>query len=342
MRVDINGGIARRGRSGSGRVVDLIRAALSDHADVRVHQPALPRARVLRLAAIFHWDMRGAGLRARGTDLFVSPAGSGIGPRDKPHILIMHDTMVLDRPNDFDPGFRAYALMTYGPSVRRASLILTGSHHAADAIRRRWSDAPPIEVIRWPGRAQSAATERTLPPRRTRVVVLGATEPHKNHVGAIEAVRFARLALQRDLVLDLVGPAGRAEHVVQRACDLVDPDSTWIRRHVDAAEDDVARFLERADVLLQPSLAEGYGLPVVEAAGFGTPVIHGGIPSLVELHPTGGAAGTDPTSLAEALTTLLGSEHAYRSASRHSLEVGRALSHSEFHRRLWAIVDGLR
>ena len=44
---------------------------------------------------------------------------------------------------------------------------------------------------------------------------------------------------------------------------------------------------DRATVFVMPSLAEGFGLPIVEAFALGTPVVHSDAPALVEV--AGGA-----------------------------------------------------
>ena len=46
---------------------------------------------------------------------------------------------------------------------------------------------------------------------------------------------------------------------------------------------DLAVALDRATVFVYPSVAEGFGLPIVEAFKFGLPVIHSDDPALVEV-----------------------------------------------------------
>ena len=53
------------------------------------------------------------------------------------------------------------------------------------------------------------------------------------------------------------------------------------------AESDLAVLYDRATVFVMPSLAEGFGLPIVEAFAHGTPVVHSDAPALVEV--AGGA-----------------------------------------------------
>ena len=68
--------------------------------------------------------------------------------------------------------------------------------------------------------------------------------------------------------------------------------------------------LDRAAVLVYPSLAEGFGLAILEAFHFGTPVVHSDSPALVEVAADAGitVAIDDlegyPARLAEAITRV--------------------------------------
>jgi glycosyltransferase involved in cell wall biosynthesis len=72
---------------------------------------------------------------------------------------------------------------------------------------------------------------------------------------------------------------------------------------------ELAGVLRRASVLAVPSLAEGFGLPLLEAMAAGVPVVHSNAPALVEVS---GGAGVcvprgDAAALALALQDVLGS-----------------------------------
>jgi glycosyltransferase involved in cell wall biosynthesis len=67
---------------------------------------------------------------------------------------------------------------------------------------------------------------------------------------------------------------------------------------------DLSVVLARATVLVAPSRAEGFGLPVLEAMAVGTPVVTSDAPALVEV--SGGAGRTVPVGDSSALAAVLG------------------------------------
>ena len=130
------------------------------------------------------------------------------------------------------------------------------------------------------------------------LLFLGNDKPHKNLHGLLAA--WPRVfAAHPGLSLVLAGVApGRAAGVPGvRALGFV-PDS------------DVPALVAGACALVQPSFAEGFGLPVIEAQAAGTPVACSDIPALREA--AGDAAvffdPHDVASIADALNMLLGDE----------------------------------
>jgi alpha-1,2-rhamnosyltransferase len=101
---------------------------------------------------------------------------------------------------------------------------------------------------------------------------VGTIEPRKNHVTVLAA--FERLWDQGlDIRLVIVGKRG---WLVEALCDrlLRHPELGHRLFWFEACGDSDLRFLYRhATALIQASLAEGFGLPLVEAAHCGTPVI---------------------------------------------------------------------
>ncbi len=119
---------------------------------------------------------------------------------------------------------------------------------------------------------------------RTTFVVLGTIEARKNHL--------LLLQIWAELVLDYGANAPRLLVIGQRGweCDdvfeLLD-GSEILRDHVvevgRCTDAELEGHLRGARALLFPTLAEGYGLPLVEALASGTPVIASDLPVFHEI-----------------------------------------------------------
>jgi glycosyltransferase involved in cell wall biosynthesis len=169
------------------------------------------------------------------------------------------------------------------------------------------------------------------------VLTVSATEVHKNHAGAIEAVRLARAASGADLRLQIVGPAGRAEPEVTRRVHAADPSGAWITRHVDVTQARLDALYREAWALLHPSLDEGFGLPLLEAAGHALPAVHSGRGAMPEVISTGNVLTVEPDALAAGLVDLLDSG-TYRNRSESVLSEARAHGLDHFRADLLRLV----
>jgi glycosyltransferase involved in cell wall biosynthesis len=102
------------------------------------------------------------------------------------------------------------------------------------------------------------------------VCVLGRIVPHKRVEYAIDAVAQLRAELP-DLALAVVGTGEWEPALRRRAAERGVADAVTFHGHVDDAERD--RLLAAAWVLALPSVKEGWGLAVMEAAAQGTPSV---------------------------------------------------------------------
>lgn len=306
-RVVVNDAIGARGVSGTARVADQLVTALEavPHVDVeRIRPPWSSRHRspVVNAARDAWWDMRGAGRAARRPDLLVSPCNIGRAPAGVRHLLFVQDVMVLESPEYFDAKFARYFTALMPRSVRHADCVVASSQHT----RRMLLELVPgadVRVVDLPGRRDALTT--TPWPEHLTVLMVGATEPHKNHVAGVEAVNELRRTLGVDVRLRIVGPAGRAEPALTEVTDRHDPRRAWVIRDVGLSDADVDAAYGSSWLLLQPSLNEGYGLPLVEATQRGLPVVHSGRGAMSEVAAPGDAGGPDPASLVAAMTSLL-------------------------------------
>jgi len=341
-RIVVNDAISRRGISGSARATSQLTSALRQIVGVSVEsvtpswsgRSANPVKNAVRDA---WWDLRGAAKAADRPDLLVSPCNIGAGPGARRHLLVVYDVMVFENPEYFDSKFSRYFRTLVPPSVRRADRVLTLSNHARQHLLELAPKAD-IRVLTLPGRTEDLAPARWSV--RRSVLMVGGTEPHKNHVAGIKAVAALRERSGLDLALRIIGPVGRAEGDVLAQVAHHDPFRTWVSRESGLTDSELDDAYGSAWLLLQPSINEGYGLPLVEAAQRGLPVVHSGAGAMSEVIASGNAEGADPNHLAVAMEPLIDDLEWQRQSAR-LLREAQHFSWDLFPQHVAGLVDGL-
>jgi glycosyltransferase involved in cell wall biosynthesis len=341
MRVAVNSAIDLRGISGTARSVAVIRQSLHrlGNVDVTDVSPTrVPDRGKLRNAFDqAAWDFWSASRACRAADVLISPCNMGAARPRQGHVLVVHDTMALDVAELFDPGYRTFFRALVGLSVRRSNVVLVPSQYTASRISARWPGAH-IVVAPWPLRAPLVERSRDRPIGERRVLMVGVTEPYKNHLVGIDAIAQARQLTGEDLKLTLVGPPGRAEAAVVAAMDRADPKREWLERRVSATDQELDDLYARAWVLIQPSVLEGFGFPVAEAAGLGLPVVHSGRGALSEIVDAGVTEPDDPASYVRRLHALM-DEGVYSAEVERHAEVRSRLSADAFDTKIRQALD---
>jgi glycosyltransferase involved in cell wall biosynthesis len=304
-RISINTAILTRGISGIPRVTRYLIDAVAEMPGTSVEavKPSWRRSRssVVNAAKDTWWDFAGAERAARGADLLVSPCNLG-GARRIAHVLCVHDVMPLEHPDLFDPKFALYYRTMLPLALRSATRVVTFSHRVRGKLLDMCGSAD-VHVIPLPG-GREAKRQATFPPSSKRILVVGATEPHKNQVVAISAAAQLR-KLDPSVTVVLVGPRGHAETAVLEAMRRFDPAGAWTSRRCGITDDELSELYSSAWLLMQPSINEGYGLPLVEAAEHGLPAIHSGAGAMTEVAPAGAVGSTQCDAFVEAGARLL-------------------------------------
>jgi glycosyltransferase involved in cell wall biosynthesis len=129
------------------------------------------------------------------------------------------------------------------------------------------------------------ATPDEFQKQRNLVVMAGSLEPRKNHMQFLSAIEL--LAKEGvGVKARILGSAGwENEHILAKIHDL-QASGIDIERLGNLTDSDMRRFIGEAQMLLQISEAEGFGLPIAEALALGTRVIVSNIRPLNEWrHP---------------------------------------------------------
>jgi glycosyltransferase involved in cell wall biosynthesis len=150
--------------------------------------------------------------------------------------------------------------------------------------------------------------------REPSLVVLGRLVPHKRIEHALEVVSRLRSEFP-DLRLRVIGEGWWRAELEQAAQRLGVSDRTTFTGFVDeSAKEDL---LARSWLMLAPSVKEGWGLMVVEAAAHGVPSIAyrnaGGLAESIDDGKTGLLVEDDLEALIETTRTLL-ADHRHREA----------------------------
>lgn len=137
------------------------------------------------------------------------------------------------------------------------------------------------------------------------ILYVGRSDPYKNCIGLLSAFALVKKQCQFPVRLIMAGPPDARYPEIDGKIASLSLKGVVDRRYLTDLE--LANAYKTADLLVLPSLYEGFGLPVLEAMAFGTPVVCSNRGSLPEV--AGDAAiqvdPTDIAGLAAAMTRVL-------------------------------------
>lgn len=247
-------------------------------------------------------------------------------------VVTIHDIIHLLYPQ-FLPNRAAliYARVMIRRALLRADRIITVSYNSKRDLVDYFGIAPSrVEVIyngvspRFRPDVPEEDRQRVAEKyglSRPYLLFLGGERPHKNAQNVLRAFAEARRR-RPDLPhsLALAGPMPGNTARIDALIAALDV-GRWIVRPGRIAEEDMPGLFAGADLLLYPTLYEGFGLPVVEAMACGTPVLTSSTSALQEI--AGGYAylvdPLDVDAIARGIV-LLNTDHKVRS---DFVELGR-------------------
>lgn len=207
-------------------------------------------------------------------------------------VALIHDTIPLDHPEFTRAGQSEKFRARFEVLMRHADGLLTVS----DATRKdvmRWRnklglpDHAPISPAHI-GTDLSTPDASRLPAgldlTRPYFLTLGTIEPRKNHALLLDAweALARRMPAEKLPRLLIIGRRGWENHDVFQRLDAL-PANGAVQEFNSLDDGAVAEILSRSHGLMIPSRAEGFGLPLTEAAARGVPVFCAPLPAVQEL-----------------------------------------------------------
>jgi glycosyltransferase involved in cell wall biosynthesis len=251
----------------------------------------LHRARMPRDAVATAWRLGLGGIKGKGMVHATSPLAP-LGRHDRLNhpsdqvVVTIHDAVPWTNPEALDRRQVSWSRAMTQRAQRFADAVVVPTHAVAARLGELYDFGDRIRVIggavssklQVPVDADARAASLGLPARY--ILAMGSLEPRK---GLEALIRSLGRPESTDLPLLIAGPESWGDSSVATLAAEAGLSERRVRALGHLADADLAVVLHRASVFAFPSLAEGFGLPVIEAFRLGTPVVHSDDPAVVEV-----------------------------------------------------------
>lgn len=243
-------------------------------AGANVEHRRLPRVpRALRLLAVWPWLVHRDRIDALVTTYIAPPFVPGAR-----QVVVVHDILFETHPGFFAFGMRWRTRLLTRIGAKRARLVVTISRYSRESIARTYRIDPAriAEVRCGTAPPRTGATPRSpIRDGRPYLMMVGRLEPRKNLALALDA--FARLPAGAARLVVVGKPDGERPETLARLSAMADVV------HVAGIDDrGLGDLYANAAALVFPSAGEGWGIPVLESLGAGTPVIASNVTAIPE------------------------------------------------------------
>jgi glycosyltransferase involved in cell wall biosynthesis len=324
---------------GTGRYAAELLAALTATAQqedlvTQWQAPLIGRMGRFGRPALAELWRRGVGPAPRHADCVFSPTPLAPPRRGRPLIVTIHDAVPWTHPETLTPRGARWHREIAARIARDADVILTPTTAVASELKAHLplrrvevvGEGVNAHLLAVPADADARALHLRLPANFA--LAVGTLEPRKGLDVAAAALKDP--SWPADLPLVVVGPDGWGAVSLPAGMQVLGR----------LGDRDLATVYSRASVLVMPSRAEGFGLPVLEAMAHGLPVVVSDAPALVEI--AGGAGVVVPRENAAALAAGVARAIAEsKQLSAAGLRRSQAFSWDASAAHVWDICRGL-
>ena len=232
-----------------------------------------------------------------------------------PGIVTVYDLSFFLLPQGIQPWRRLYLRWGTAYSARRARrVVVISANTRRDVVRLLGVPEDRIDVVPCgvdedfrpvdnPELLDALRKKRHLPPRM--ILFVGTIEPRKNLTTLLKSYAILRRQIKPPPLVIAGAKGWRHEEVFSLASELDLLDDLLFPGYV--AREELPLWYSAADLLVYPSLYEGFGLPPLEAMACGTAVVVSNISSLPEVVGEAGilVEPTNAEEMAQAMQRVL-------------------------------------
>jgi len=250
-----------------------------------------PKVALLPLGNIWVFETVSADAASRYITLIRSNSSSQIS-------LMVYDLLPIHLPDNFLP----IAVEHYVHQLRlmtHCKTLLTDSLHLPPIVRGALQMMGGLTIPAIVPRPLSInpkwlTSSVVKPPPELHLLQIGALETRKNHHFAIAAFSQLQIGGRR---YSIVGKKRTAGRLISDLIDGVTASSGFVDFRHGLSDEDIIQLSRSVTAMVYPSIAEGYGLPILEGLAMGLPVIASDIPPHRQFGDIGGIVYFDPNSV---------------------------------------------
>jgi glycosyltransferase involved in cell wall biosynthesis len=197
-------------------------------------------------------------------------------------VVLVHDVIPITSPDYSRSEVAARFIQDMKRVAARADAVIYNSQatrEEAEAVFRGWGRVPECIVAHlgagpdWADGPVSPVSAAEVP----HFITIGTIEPRKNHALLLDIWRDMERTMPEDgiPVLHIVGRRGWNNEDVFRILDDDPMMGCHVFEHGDMSDQACRDLLATSRALLFPSRVEGFGMPLLEAARLGVPILCG-------------------------------------------------------------------
>lgn len=232
-----------------------------------------------------------------------------------PSAPVIHDVTYIDFPQYVSPIARNDLKKLVRPTIKRSAFVLTVSGSSKAGIVKEYGDLgkmvlvehiPPVGLLKISSDRVDEVI-KVLGIDEHFILFLGNIEPRKNLVGLLNAYSLLPNVIRNQYGLVLAGGSGWQDKAILEKIKSLRDSGSKIYQTGYVSDEQRAALYMKATVFVLPSHYEGFGMPLLEAMTYQTPVLASDIAALKEVAEDS-ALYCDPNSpedIADKLKMLL-------------------------------------